>query len=281
MKVERGPSPRFSNDFDFEPIHASADSRAQGLGTRFFGGKSRREAFRWPSSAQAIGLFRGREDSIEKARTEALHRIVDPSNLNHIDAATDDHSAYQAKSSTKRAYGSTPRLLVDVAGSRPDGVVRKPGIDVALPHIDQGCIQRSDKFIVLPLGPIVDRPPGSSDPWLLQIGAIALEDPSQLVRILTGGILGCGGWVLSRGTSDKGRINLIFEFERRACIDIYTVLVASGIELSPSGHLRFTELCQCTRMSSDARGDDIASIDLEIQTYPLEGFSCAQGPTAE
>jgi hypothetical protein len=115
----------------------------------------------------------------------------------------------------------------------------------------------------------------------LQIGAVALEEPSRLVRILTGGILGCGGWVLSRGTSDTGRINLIFEFERRTCVDIYTVLVASGIELTPNGHLRFTELCQCTRMGSHERENEIASVDLEIQTYPLDAVSCAQPPAAE
>jgi hypothetical protein len=160
-------------------------------------------------------------------------------------------------------------------------VVRKPGIDVALPHIGQDCTLRSDKFIVLPIGSMVDRRQGSAAPWLLQIEAIALEDPSQLVRILTGGILGCGGWVLSRGMSDKGRINLIFEFERRVCLDIYTVLVASGIELTPISHLRFTELLECTRMGSQAHGFDIAGIDLEIQTYPLEGLSSGQTATAE
>jgi len=95
-----------------------------------------------------------------------------------------------------------------------------------------------------------------------------VEEPSRLVKMLTGGILGCGGWVLSRGASDSGIVNLLFEFERRACLDIYSVLIAAGLELSQSGHVRFTELCQCTRSRQQECGTEIASVDLEIQTLP-------------
>jgi len=104
----------------------------------------------------------------------------------------------------------------------------------------------------------------------MQMRAVSVEEPGRLVRVLTGGILGCGGWVLSRGADDTGRVNLLFEFERQACLDIYTVLIAAGIELTRSGHTRLTELCQCTRLGPEACGGEIASVDLEIQTYPLD-----------
>ena len=81
----------------------------------------------------------------------------------------------------------------------------------------------------------------------MQMKAISIEEPSRLVQTLTGAILGCGGWVLSRGANDTGTVNMLFEFERQACVDIYSVLIAAGLELSQSGHIRFTELCQCTR----------------------------------
>jgi hypothetical protein len=74
--------------------------------------------------------------------------------------------------------------------------------------------------------------------------------------------------VLSRGTSDNGVVNLLFEFERRACIDVYSLLIGGGIELSRNGHQRFTELCHCTRNHPIDCGTEIASIDLEIHTYP-------------
>jgi hypothetical protein len=103
-------------------------------------------------------------------------------------------------------------------------------------------------------------------PWALEMKAVSVEEPSRLVKTLTGAILGCGGWVLSRGASDSGVVSMLFEFERQACVDIYTVLIAAGLELNQNGHVRFTELCQCTRSHPMECGDEIASVDLEIQT---------------
>jgi len=114
------------------------------------------------------------------------------------------------------------------------------------------------------------RPQALSIPWAMQMKAVSTEDPSRLVQALTGAILGCGGWVLSRGANETGRVNMLFEFERQACVDIYTILIASGLELSQNGHIRLTELCQCTRSQQRDCGAEIASVDLEVQTFPPE-----------
>jgi hypothetical protein len=106
--------------------------------------------------------------------------------------------------------------------------------------------------------------------WAMQMKAVSIEEPARLVQILTGAILGCGGWVLSRGATDTGMVSMLFEFERQACVDIYSVMIAAGLELSQSGHVRFTEFCQCTRSRQQDCGTEIASIDLEIQTFPVE-----------
>jgi hypothetical protein len=117
----------------------------------------------------------------------------------------------------------------------------------------------------------------ASVPWAMQMKAVSIEEPARLVKTLTGAILGCGGWVLSRGANDTGTVTMLFEFERHACVDIYSVMIAAGLELSQSGHVRFTELCQCTRSHLRECGAEIASIDLEIQTFPVE---MAQGSLA-
>ena len=114
-----------------------------------------------------------------------------------------------------------------------------------------------------------------SIPWAMQMKAVSIEEPSRLVQTLTGAILGCGGWVLSRGANDTGAISMLFEFERQLCVDIYSVLIAAGVELSQNEHIRFTELCQCTRSQQRDCGAEIASIDLEIQTFPVEMVSAA------
>lgn len=117
-------------------------------------------------------------------------------------------------------------------------------------------------------------------PWAMQMKAISIEEPSRLVQTLTGAILGCGGWVLSRAASDTGTVTLLFEFERRACVDIYSVLIAAGLELSQSGHIRLTELCQCTRSRQKDCGSEIASVELEIQTFPVEMSYTGRSPEA-
>jgi hypothetical protein len=119
-----------------------------------------------------------------------------------------------------------------------------------------------------------------SIPWAMQMKAISIEEPSRLVQTLTGAILGCGGWVLSRGADDTGTVSMLFEFERQACVDIYSVLIAAGLELSQSGHIRFTELCQCTRSRHRSCGTEIASVDLEIQTFPMERLRGSLTPEA-
>lgn len=109
-----------------------------------------------------------------------------------------------------------------------------------------------------------------SIPWAMEMKAVSVEEPSRLVKTLTGGILGCGGWVLSRGANDTGIVTMLFEFERQACVDIYSVLIAAGVELSRTAHLRFTELCQCTHSHPRDCGTEIASVDLEVQTFPVD-----------
>jgi len=104
----------------------------------------------------------------------------------------------------------------------------------------------------------------------MQMRATTMEEPTRLIQTLTGAILGAGGWVLSRGANDTNLINMLFEFERQSCVEMYTVLIAVGLELSQMAHLRFTELCQCTRSNSEDCGSEIVSVDLEIHSFPIQ-----------
>jgi hypothetical protein len=119
-------------------------------------------------------------------------------------------------------------------------------------------------------------PTSFSSNWALQMRATTAEEPSRLILNLTGAILGCGGWVLSRGANDAGTINMLFEFERMSCVDMYTILIATGLELSQLAHLRFTELCQCTRSHFEDIGGEIVSVDLEIHSYWMESTASQQ-----
>jgi hypothetical protein len=129
---------------------------------------------------------------------------------------------------------------------------------------------RADEVIVILNQQQFEPEPAFAGPWAMQMYAISRENPSQLIHTLTGAIHGCGGWVLSRGANESGTISMLFEFERRICVDIYALLIAAGLELSRAGHIHFTELCQCTRNNLANCGTELASVDLEIRTFPSE-----------
>jgi len=148
--------------------------------------------------------------------------------------------------------------------------VPKPVKAVRLLNRGHAAPTGSDKTEMRLTMPEIDAVQAMSVPWAMQMKAVSIEEPSRLVQTLTGAILGCGGWVLSRGANDTGMVNILFEFERQVCVDIYSVMIAAGLELSHNGHVRFTELCQCTRSQQRDCGTEIASIDLEIQTFPVE-----------
>lgn len=115
-------------------------------------------------------------------------------------------------------------------------------------------------------------------PLALQMRAISMDEPGRLMKSITGAILGCGGWVLSRSASDSGLIDVLFEFERHSCLEIYSILVAAGVELSESAHLRFTELCQCTRLANSDCGEEIVSVDLEVVTIATKSNGTNAAP---
>ena len=143
-------------------------------------------------------------------------------------------------------------------------------ISVQLPDSGYAPRDGSDKESVRATMPGQLAMQTMSVPWAMEMKAVSAEEPSRLVQSLTGAILGCGGWVLSRGANDSGTVSMLFEFERQACVDIYSLLIGAGLDISQSGHIRFTELCQCTRSNESECGTEIASVDLEIQTFPME-----------
>lgn len=106
--------------------------------------------------------------------------------------------------------------------------------------------------------------------WAIQMKASTQNTPVHLVQTLTGALLANGAWVLSRGADDVGTVTMLFEFERQHCVDVYTVLIAVGLELSQQAHRRFTELCQCTSSHLADCGHEVVSVDLEIHSFPAE-----------
>ena len=114
-----------------------------------------------------------------------------------------------------------------------------------------------------------------SIPWALQMKAVSVEEPGRLVQILTGAILGCGGWVLSRGANDTGTINMLFEFERQVCVDVYSVLIAAGLcPEPPRTPLRATlHLADGTRITASPSWR-LTPNDWNVRRIPCHSEQC-------
>jgi len=106
--------------------------------------------------------------------------------------------------------------------------------------------------------------------WDLRLTAACAEGPQRTLRFLTGAVLACGGWVLSRSLPGSDTAEMSFEFARAISLEIYSVLIAAGLELSCDAHFSMTELCQCTKDLLPTKGHDIARIRLLVFAAPVE-----------
>lgn len=87
------------------------------------------------------------------------------------------------------------------------------------------------------------------------------DGPEKSVYFLTGAIMACGGQMLSRRFHSDGSAALECEFPRAICVEIYSVLLSAGLQLSRGSHLKMAELCSCTHA---------LPLDCQQQTVMLE-----------
>src|SRR5579875_1934449 len=83
--------------------------------------------------------------------------------------------------------------------------------------------------------------------WDLSLLALCSDDAPRTVRFLTGAVMACGGFVLSRRFDAGDTAAIEFEFVRATCVEMYSILIAAGLELTAQSHLIMSTLCQCTR----------------------------------
>ena len=77
----------------------------------------------------------------------------------------------------------------------------------------------------------------------LDIQSFTYEQRDRLLPSLTAAFGVCGGWVLERNTLSPTNMEFRLEIQLRAVLDLYAALVATGVELTRSGHEGLTGLC--------------------------------------
>ena len=97
------------------------------------------------------------------------------------------------------------------------------------------------------------------------IQGFTYEQRHGLLADLTLAFNNCGGWVVERKTLSPTNMEFRVEIQLLSVLDLYAALIATGVELTRSGHQALTELCTRRKhMRLAAELGQIVSIRLEI-----------------
>ena len=110
----------------------------------------------------------------------------------------------------------------------------------------------------------------------LQLRAFSVDDQQDLLQSLSLVLVTSGGWLLKHRRPAPGILQVIFEFERSAAVDIYVMLVSLGLELTAHSHQALTSFCQRTVDLPAAETVLVAVCDLEIRDLADEASSPEQ-----
>ena len=77
----------------------------------------------------------------------------------------------------------------------------------------------------------------------LDIQGFTYEQRHGLLADLTAVFANCGGWVLEHKNLSPSNVEFRVEIQLGAALDLYAALVATGFELTRSGHEALTALC--------------------------------------
>ncbi len=99
----------------------------------------------------------------------------------------------------------------------------------------------------------------------IDIQSFSYEERAAVLPQLTLSFADCGGWVLDRKTLSPTTIQFRIEIQLRSVLDLYTAILAAGVELTRAAHLAFQDLCTCRQhLHSSIELGQIIALRIEI-----------------
>ena len=99
----------------------------------------------------------------------------------------------------------------------------------------------------------------------LDIQGFSYEERHGFLPTITSAFADCRGWILDRKTLSPSTMEFRVEIQLRAVVELYSSIIASGLELTRSGHLGLTHLCTCRKnFSTPTDLSQIVTIRIEI-----------------
>jgi hypothetical protein len=89
----------------------------------------------------------------------------------------------------------------------------------------------------------VPAAPAAHDPEAIRLEAFSYDERRDVLPGVARALEGCGGFVLERRTVSPVQIDVCFEMQLRSVLELYSMLIGAGLELTRSSHLSLTHLC--------------------------------------
>ena len=96
-----------------------------------------------------------------------------------------------------------------------------------------------------PFWPKLDAPPHQppADARTLRLQSFSYEARRVILPALADVMTHCGCWLLERKVVSLTQLDYIFELQQISVLDLYSELIAAGLELTRGSHLELTTLC--------------------------------------
>jgi hypothetical protein len=99
----------------------------------------------------------------------------------------------------------------------------------------------------------------------IDIQTFSYEERAAVLPQLTTSFVDCGGWILDRKTLSPTTIQFRIEIQLRSVLDLYTAILAAGVELTRAAHLALQDLCTCRQhLRSSVELGQVIALRIEI-----------------
>lgn len=98
----------------------------------------------------------------------------------------------------------------------------------------------------------------------LHIQSYSYDDQRVVFPSLARTVTSCGGVVVNRKTVSPSAFEVCVEVALCDVLELYSGIVASGLELTRSGHLRLTEMYLYSKHNSLVDQDQMVAVYLEV-----------------
>jgi hypothetical protein len=90
-------------------------------------------------------------------------------------------------------------------------------------------------------------PPTLLEPPAIELRASTYEERRDILPAVTEVLSAAGCWLRERRVISFSQVEFLFELQLRNALDLYSALIAAGLELSPDTHAGLTGLCLLRR----------------------------------